>query len=49
MRDLLDLATEKGVQRFLEQARRVGLPVPQSVAQDPTDQVRFDEELGGEI
>lgn len=46
MRDLLDLAIEKGVTRFLERARRVGLFSEQSLEPLITDQERFDEQLG---
>lgn len=43
MRDLLDLAIEKGVRRLLAQAQRVGLSVPLAITS--TDQERFDEQL----
>ena len=46
MRDLLDLAIEKGVRRFLSQAQRAGLMVPAEVYQENTDQERFDQQLG---
>ena len=46
MRDLLDLATEKGVTRFLERARRVGLFSTTSAEPRIADQERFDEQLG---
>jgi predicted HTH transcriptional regulator len=46
MRDLLDLATEKGVRQFLERARRVGLFVPGTLAQPATDQGPPDQGLG---
>ena len=46
MRDLLDLATEKGVRRLLAQAQRAGLAVPPDVATTATDQERFDQQLG---
>ena len=46
MRDLLDLAIEKGVRRFLAQAQRVGLAVLPTVTPQATDQERFDEQLG---
>lgn len=46
MRDLLDLAIEKGVRRFLSQAQRAGLMVPTVVYQETTDQERFDQQLG---
>ncbi len=45
MRELLDLAVEKRVRQYLEQARRVGLYPPTTLAQ-PTDQERFGEQLG---
>ena len=47
MRDLLNLAVEKGVQQYLAQARRVGLMVQQAVVYEAADQQRFDEQLGG--
>ena len=43
MRDLLDLAINKGVNRDLERARRVGLYSPPATAQ-PTDQELFNEQ-----
>ena len=46
MRDLLDLAIEKGVTQFLERARRVGLFPTPSAGYPATDQERFDEQLG---
>jgi predicted HTH transcriptional regulator len=46
MRDLLDLATDKGVVRFLERARRVGLIVSQTVVSPATDQELLDQQLG---
>ena len=46
MRDLLDLAIEKGVTRFLERARRVGLFSTSTTEPQVTDQERFDEQLG---
>jgi predicted HTH transcriptional regulator len=46
MRELLELAVDKGVIRFLERARRVGLlPADQPVLPQPTDQERFNEQL----
>ena len=46
MRDLLDLAIEKGVIRYIEQARRMGL-VSGPLEMPPTiDEDRFDEQLG---
>ncbi|MYA62205.1 MAG: ATP-binding protein [Dehalococcoidia bacterium] len=46
MRDLLDLAIEKGVTRFLERARRVGLFYIPTAESQVTDWERFDEQLG---
>ena len=46
MRDLLDLAIEKGVTRFLERARRVGLFSIPTAELQVTDRERFDEQLG---
>ncbi len=46
MRDLLDLAIEKGVTQFLERARRVGLFSTPTVESPATDQELFDEQLG---
>ena len=46
MRDLLDLAIEKGVTRFLERARRVGLFSIPTAEPQVTDRERFDEQLG---
>ena len=46
MRDLLDLAIEKGVRRFLSQAQRSGLiATPADMPQDTDDRL-FDEQLG---
>ena len=45
MRDLLDLAIDKGVNRYLERARQVGLYVPPPTVR-PTDLELFDEQLG---
>lgn len=45
MRDLLDLAIEKGVRRYLAQAVRVGLIASQTVTQSATDQERFNDQL----
>ena len=45
MRELLDLAINKGVNRYLERARRVGLYVP-PVSVQPTDQELFNEQRG---
>ena len=46
MRDLLDLAIEKGVRRLLAQAQRAGLAVPPEITVVATDQELFDEQLG---
>ena len=46
MRDLLDLAIEKGVTQFLERARRVGLFSAPTAESPADDQERFDEQLG---
>lgn len=46
MRDLLDLAIEKGVRRLLAQAQRAGLAVPPEITVAATDQERFDDQLG---
>ena len=46
MRDLLELATDKGVTRFLDRARRVGLIVFPTVTPSPTDQELLDQQLG---
>lgn len=46
MRELLDLAIEKGVKQFLERAERVGLYISQTPDSVATDQERFDEQLG---
>lgn len=43
MRELLDLAIDKGVARFLERARRVGFYLPPDTAA-PTDQELFSEQ-----
>ncbi len=43
MRELLDLAIEKGVRRFIARARAVGLELPGRAA--PSDQARFDQQL----
>ncbi len=44
MRDLLDLATDKGVQRFLARAQRTGMI--SFIAAAPDDRERFGEQLG---
>lgn len=44
MRDLLDLATDKGVRRFLSRAQRTGMTSFIAAATD--DRERFDEQLG---
>ena len=46
MRDLLDLATDKGVARFLDRARRVGLIGEPSVMPQLTDQETFERQRG---
>ena len=46
MRDLLDLAIEKGMTRYIEQAKRIGLIVGPLELPRVTDQERFDEQLG---
>ena len=46
MRDLLELATEKGVTRFLERAKGVGLFISPTIETSTSDQERFDEQLG---
>ncbi len=43
MRELLDLAIEKGVRRFIARARAVGLELPGRPA--PSDQDQFDQQL----
>jgi predicted HTH transcriptional regulator len=43
MRELLDLAIEKGIRRFIARARAVGLELPGGQA--PSDQDRFDQQL----
>ena len=45
MRDLLDLAIEKGVTQFLERARRVGLFISPTIETSISDQESFDEQL----
>ena len=46
MRDLLDLAIEKGVRRFLAQAHRDGLTVPSAGTPLTADEEQFNEQLG---
>ena len=46
MRDLLDLAIEKGVRQFLERAQRVGLFIAPPADPIEADRERFDEQLG---
>lgn len=45
MREIIEMATDKGVRRFLERSRRVGLLTGEAVG--PTDTEKFDEELEG--
>jgi predicted HTH transcriptional regulator len=46
MRELLDLAIDKGVRKYIERARRVGLlPTERAVMPQRTDRERFDEQL----
>jgi hypothetical protein len=48
MRDLLDMAAEKGARRILERMERLGrLPVIEVPAAEDVDRQRYDEELGG--
>ena len=46
MRDLLDLATEKGVRRYLEQAQRIGIISLPAITPKTADEERFNQELG---
>ena len=46
MRDLLDLAIDKGVTSYLNRARRVGLITPAMIESPVSDQERFDDQLG---
>ena len=46
MRDLLDIAIEKGVMRYIERARRVGLIAGPLELPTITDEDRMDEQLG---
>lgn len=45
MREIIEMATDKGVRRFLERSRRAGFPVGETVQR--TDAEKFDEELEG--
>lgn len=45
MRDLLELATEKGVRKWVTQAQRAGL-IPLGAPPPPTDAELFDQQLG---
>ncbi len=45
MREIIDMATDKGVRRFLERSRRAGLSTGETVQR--TDAEKFDEELEG--
>ena len=45
MREIIDMATDKGVRRFLEKSRRAGLLAGETVQR--TDSEKFDEELEG--
>jgi hypothetical protein len=46
MRDLLDLATEKALRRYIETARRAGALLS-TAAGEPDDVERYERELGG--
>ena len=46
MRDLLDLATEKSLRRFIAQAQRAGLILLPNVTPPTADQELFDQQLG---
>ncbi len=46
MRDLLDLAIEKGVRRFVVQANQAGLQIAAREAAAPTDEDHYTAELG---
>ena len=46
MRDLLDLAIDKGVALYLDRAQRVGMIVLPTVTPSPTDQELLDQQLG---
>ena len=46
MRDLLDLAIEKGIRRLLAQAQRAGLNVPLAGPLLANDEEQFDDQLG---
>jgi hypothetical protein len=43
MREIIEMATDKGVRRFLERSRRAGLLTGGTA--EPTDTDKFDEEL----
>ncbi len=45
LREIIEMATDKGVRRFLERSRRAGLLTEGSIG--PTDTEKFDEELEG--
>ena len=47
MRELLDLAIDKGVRRFLTRAHDVGLSTQPTGAPSPSDAERFEQQLGG--
>ena len=46
MRELLSLATEKGVRRYIEQLERLGIVSLPAVAPQTVDEERFNQELG---
>ena len=46
MRELLDLATEKGVRKYLERAQRMGIISLPTVSAQVSDEERFNRELG---
>jgi len=46
LRELLDLATDRGVERFLRRSRRVGLPT--DLSRETSDGVQFDRQLVNE-
>ena len=48
MRELLELAVDKGMRRFIARAMRAGLfPTGPAPSMSPSDAERFDEQLGG--